>query len=377
MASSLRALTLAFVSLVSITASACASDATDDAAEASDQHLTSGTSFYVSASTVENLGGSLAGVTPAVRTADAAHKPEFYLDDSSALGPLGPLGAWGPLGALGAIGDNTWNPSYYIGALGDWSSWSKKNTDGPLSESGPLGPKGPLSDAAYDALPTINDWSKQLQAGGVWTVLGPLGPLGALGPLGPLGPAGAHGYAHDDDGNYKDKSGRVMRSVDVPYQGSTRTYGLVEKYRERFAKTMTDNDTSFMIEGSIDSSGEQDDFAFTSRDDQFVTVTLVPVNSLSDFDFELIDGTGRTVLKSAEDGRQQLFFGLLTRSGSYIDFAQVKVAPNEKLTARVTAKSTAGLFVAPVGGTSYRLIVTGSTNHFTTTDIHGPHQVAR
>ncbi|MGZ3705610.1 MAG: hypothetical protein ACXWP1_06610, partial [Bdellovibrionota bacterium] len=38
-----------------------------------------------------------------------------------ALGPAGPLGAFGPLGALGPVGDNSWNPSNFLSAIGDWS----------------------------------------------------------------------------------------------------------------------------------------------------------------------------------------------------------------------------------------------------------------
>lgn len=78
--------------------------------------------------------------------------------------------------------------------------------------------------------------SKQLGPGGYLTVLGPVGPLGALGPLGPLGPIGGHGYAHDRNGNYVARDGKVVRTVDVPYEGGTRTYELVEKYTEQAAR---------------------------------------------------------------------------------------------------------------------------------------------
>lgn len=67
-------------------------------------------------------------------------------------------------------------------------------------------------------------------------MLGPVGPLGALGPLGPLGPIGGHGYAHDRNGNYVARDGKVVRTVDVPYEGGTRTYELVEKYTEQAAR---------------------------------------------------------------------------------------------------------------------------------------------
>jgi hypothetical protein len=44
---------------------------------------------------------------------------------------------------------------------------------GPLSNVGPLSERGPLSyNAYYKTLPRLNAFGKQLQAGGVWTVLG-------------------------------------------------------------------------------------------------------------------------------------------------------------------------------------------------------------
>jgi hypothetical protein len=394
MALSVRSTVLALTApfLLSMAASACAADTAADAeAEASDQDLTARRPFYVSATTVARLDGSLDRVTPPVRTADPAHMPDFYLQPSSALGPTGPISAWGPLGALGPVGDNAWNPSQYVDLVPNWKLTSaewwpagddktarcvrSKPNDGPLSEAGPLGPCGPLSKEAYEqTLPGINDFSKQLQAGGVWTVLGPLGPLGPLGVLGPLGPLLGkqfRGSEPDADGNYKDARGNIVRTVDVPYEGGKRTYELLEKYTESAAKRLTNNDTSFMVMGSLDSPTEQDEFTFTSREDQFVTVTLVPENALSDFDFEITDANGRTIVKSAEDGRQEMFFAAITRAGSYIDFAQIKVATNEKLKARVTAKAVNGAFP------TYRLIVVGSTKTFASTDIKGPHQVDR
>ena len=90
--------------------------------------------FSMSATTVEKLGGSLDGVSPAVRTADAGHSAADYLASDSCLGALGPLGAWGPLGALGPVGDSTWNASTWISAAGNWHQWSEQMTDlgGPL-----------------------------------------------------------------------------------------------------------------------------------------------------------------------------------------------------------------------------------------------------
>lgn len=339
-----------------------------------DKADTAGARWAITASSVEALKGSLASVTPAVRTADAYHKPEYYLGRDSALGPAGPIGAWGPLGALGPVGDNTWNPSFWFDVVGDWSKMQgyMSASGGPLSENGPLGPSGPLSTTAYGkTLPAINDFAKQLQAGGVWTVLGPLGPSGPLGPLGPLGPIGAHGFARDAGGNYT-QSGARVRQVRVPYQGKYRTYDLCEKYTEAVAKAMTDNDTSFMVIGSLGSSTETDLYAFTSPVAQYVTITVVPENALSDFDVELLDGSNRVIAASRSDGRQFLSpFWPFTpyNSGNYIDFIQLPVTAKTKLKARVSARSVYSPFP------TYRLIVVGSTAYVPASDIKGAHQL--
>lgn len=109
---------------------------------------------------------------------------------------------------------------------------------------------------------------------------------------------------------------------------------------------MNDNDTSFMVIAS-GARSQSDDYSFTSRDAQLVTVTLVPENALSDFDLEIVDSSGRTILRSDEQ----------------IDFAQLSVKAGEKLTARVTAKTVNVWFP------TYRLIVVGSTTYIPSTTI--------
>ncbi|THB74163.1 MAG: hypothetical protein D6B28_02580 [Gammaproteobacteria bacterium] len=310
---------------------------------------------YISASSVESLNGSLVSVTPAVVTPSNAAD---YLDEDSALGYNGPIGSYGPLGMLGPIGDNSWNVSYWMSAIGDWSEWSDDMTDhgGPLSEDGPLGPYGPIShDAYYIDLPAINDFGKQLQAGGVWTVLGPVGPLGALGPLGPLGPIGAHGYATDWDGRYVENDVEV-RTVDVPYEGSVRTYELVENYDEDYAKSMTDNDTSFMVEGYISYPySEKDTYTFTSAVGQYVTILVLPEYTLDDFDFVVKDDEGNVVADS--------------NSTDFVDWIQIQVPANTTLTVEVELYSTAHYLTK-----DYRLFVTGSTEYINSSDITGDHQ---
>lgn len=328
-----RSLLLAAVSVLSLSSVACAApDAGDEETASVDQEVSARRAFFLSASTVaDNVQGS------------------SFTGSGGPLGTLGPIGAWGPLGALGPIGNATWNPSRWIPAF-------QPVKGGPLDEAGPLGPNGPLSRRALSSLPDLGVESKQLGPGGYLTVLGPVGPLGALGPLGPLGPIGGHGYAHDRDGNYRDAEGTVVRTVEVPYEGATRTYELVEKYTEQAAKAMNDNDTSFMAMGSISSArSEVDAYSFASTDAQLVTITLVPENQLSDFDLEIVDGQGKTVLRSDEQ----------------VDFAQIQVKAGERLTAKVTAKTVNVWF------SSYRLVVVGSTKYIPTSDIKGEFQVAR
>ncbi len=328
----------------------------------SEDDLQSARAIAVTASSVENLNGRVMSVRPALKTPSS---PEQYLSPNSALGPLGPIGAFGPLGWLGPVGDNSWNTSAWMSGAGDWSSWSDK-VNGPLGERGPLGPDGPLSETAYKkTLPAINDFSKQLQAGGVWTVLGPLGPLGALGPLGPIG---AHGFAVDRDGNYT-HDGDIMRTVDVPYDGATRRFGLVEKYTEEAAKKMRDNDTSFMVTGTLEQADEVDSYTFKSPETQYVTIVAVPENAISDFDLELTNGAHRRVTSNSDGSEELNIFFIPAPKGHYIDFIQARVSAGEELSVKVTAKKVMSVF------RGYRLIVVGSTKNFATTDIAGPHQL--
>ena len=130
----------------------------------------------VTASSVSALQQSLTSIQPPVVTPD---NPEDYLSVTSALGYSGPIGPLGPLSVLGPVGNNTWNPSTYISGLGNWSLWATQlsQLSGPLSANGPLGDQGPLTATSYyQLLPSINDFAKQTQAGGVWGILGPLGP---------------------------------------------------------------------------------------------------------------------------------------------------------------------------------------------------------
>lgn len=306
---------------------------------------------FVSAKTLEEAKGDLGALG-------------LGSDPLGALGSFGPLGAYGPLGEMGPVGDNWWNPSTWVdSAYSSWGSeWDGKVDGGPLTEAGPLGEKGPLSDVYFDgALFENNEVAQHLRGLGAYNVLGPLGPLGPLGALGPLGPVGAHGFGTAEGGSYVDTGGVVQRTVDLWYDEAhteKRTFELYEKYTEGYAKQMTDNDTSFMVEGRIAYAGggqyETDEFAFTSKSDQLVSVAVVPEKQLDDFDFEITDQKGNVLLKSDSD--------------HLIDHAQLRVKEGTQLKVRVKLKDSGHWL-----GKTYRLYVTGSTEHFNKTMADGPH----
>jgi hypothetical protein len=281
--------------------------------------------------------GKAAAADPSSAVQVIAHSGTKANEDNPALGYMGPLGPYGPLGSLGPVGQNSWNPSTVISGSFDWSAMQKQLTahGGPLSEAGPLGPSGPVAMDQKKVLP-------ELQAGGDAAVLGPLGPLGALGPLGPLGPVGAHGYKADADGNYRDPHGNIVRSVDVPYQGGKRSYDLVENYTKDQAEKMQDNDTSFMVHGALDKSGEVDSFSFQAKNPQYVTVLLVPEQQLDAFELTVRDENGKELYDS--------------KSITSIAWAQLRVPAGTRLQAQVKLKASFQ-FVDPP---PYRLIVTGA-----------------
>lgn len=347
---------------------------------------------YVSASSVEAMGGDLSSVNPPVLTTYPGDplNPADYLKPMGPLGYYGPIGPWGPLGVAGPVGETVWNPSTWISGTA-WEDWATMLAlyGGPMSDWGPLGPDGPLSEEAYyETLPAIGDFSKQLQAGGVWGVLGPVGPLGALGPLGPLGPVGAHGYRRSSTGQYVTSDGAVRRTYDVPYGSTTRRYELYEFYDDAYARSLGyDNDTSFMVERDYVAPGSTVEYRFTSNSTQWVTINLVPMwmrydlatlsayahlaaadhlnypsgaargtALVDDFDLTLTDDTGRVLAVS--------------NSVELADTIQVQVAAGTRLKLTVTYHQRGSYFGFHDG---YRLFVTGSTPYFAGTDITGAH----
>lgn len=303
--------------------------------------------YYVTASTVAEARPGQASDRAGISA---------FLQPSGCMGYRGPIGPYGPLGSLGPIGDRPWNASAYTGHVD--RSEHRDDLSGPLGPFGPLGKDGPVGDIYADAAVfDLNAFTAQLRGGGLVSVLGPTGPLGAFGPLGPLGPVGAHLHERDRMGRYLDSSGAVQRSVDVLYDkdsGETRRYDLVEDYREDFAKKMQDNDTSFMVRGYI-SGREEDAFSFTSREEQLVSVVVVPEKELDDFDFEILDRDDKVICASSQ--------------GSSVDWAELRVPAGQKLKVKVKLHGSAHWL-----SKDYRLIVTGSTESLKEPGVTGAHQ---
>jgi hypothetical protein len=358
-------------------------------AKSSDQHRAAGdlppfcdypawrtTSFAITANTLEQLktvsdrdpGTAIKEVNPEVSySPNMVYPPKTYLQYDSALGNEGPLGSMGPLGVLGPIGRETWNPAGWISffslVFGD--AWEVMfpilipNT-APFGIDGPLGINGPLTSAPYCRdLAAINSFGKHLQAGGVWSSLGPLGTLGPLGPLGALGPAGEAAviYRIDQNGQYIDVFGNVARTQTIRHASGIpyRTYDLYENYQEEFAKNMNDNDTSFMVMGTLATPSEIDNYPFISNVDQYVSVVIVPVNIYDNFKLTVSDLTGRT-------------YQSVDTLGRFVNNIQIRVQAGTRLKASVIQGDARYMG-------EYRLFVIGSTEYINGTDITGLHQI--
>lgn len=370
----------------------------------------------VSAASVQSLGGELDSVQPPIDDLVIGDglPSSTYLVEMGPLGPFGPLGPYGPLGVLGPVGTGAWTSSTFIGLAAPWDAFAGAlaDVDGPLSKSGPLGSKGPLSREYWKAFEQRfaagEDFVTQLEPGGLFAPLGPVGPLGALGPLGPLGPVGAHGYAADDDGNWRsddachhDAPERICRTVDVQWKtGETRTWELFESYREAFAQAMPDNDTSFMVEAVLDAD-EVDVYPFTSAQLQTVTVvafgkwTMFPFNTAMAllgtsaligyatptivpgffFPFNVYDHVASfddvdLVLEIDVGGETTK---LVSDTANMVDWIHVQVPAGARLRAQV---SVASRWTAPWRSVDaeYRLFVVGSTTPLAAVNVAGAHQ---
>jgi hypothetical protein len=220
---------------------------------------------------------------------------------AQALGRDGPLGSHGPLGKLGPVADEPWSPSFWMNKVGDWSDLSKKLAEhgGPGSAAGPLGDRGPLGPALKNLDGPLLE---ELRAGGLFAPLGPLGPLGALGALGYLGLVGGHGYARNEDGNFVDKTGKVVRHASVlDAGGKNKSFELVELFPEQSAKALRIHDASWAIRGAIGKDeADGDTFRFAAKKGQVITLTVVPESAGDTMTVELLQ-KGKVIARSESD----------------------------------------------------------------------------
>jgi hypothetical protein len=220
---------------------------------------------------------------------------------AQALGRDGPLGSHGPLGKLGPVADEPWSPSFWMNKVGDWSDLSKKLAEhgGPGSAAGPLGDRGPLGPALKNLDGPLLE---ELRAGGLFAPLGPLGPLGALGALGYLGLVGGHGYARNEDGNFVDKTGKVVRHASVlDASGKNKSFELVELFPEQSAKALRIHDASWAIRGAIGKDeADGDTFRFAAKKGQVITLTVVPESAGDTMTVELLQ-KGKVIARSESD----------------------------------------------------------------------------
>ncbi|KAJ3439154.1 collectin-46-like [Anaeramoeba flamelloides] len=310
---------------------------------------------------VVNLKSDLSSIRPTIdNTKIPLFSAEQYLEEDSCLGYYGPLGPYGPLGTLGPIGDNSWNPSYWISGFGSWTNWNTSSY-GTLGPNGPLGINGPVSENQYygeknpgKKLFSTNDFARHSRGMGIFTSLGPIGPLGALSILGPLGPLGQL-YQTNTNGEYL-ANGEVVRSVTVDFDGdgNKRNYRLFENYPEEYAKKMPNNDASFMVIGESSSFDDVDSYPFTSLSTQIVTILLVPEKQLDAFTLTISDTNGNVIAVSDLD--------------TYINWVQIEIPAQTSLVAKVQCTYSGQMLTS-----SYRLIVTGSSEILSKTEITGDH----
>jgi len=222
------------------------------------------------------------------------------------------------------------------------------NNSGPLDvPNGPMSAAGPLGESFWTVMPSINDMTKHMMGMGIWSVLGPIGPLGALGGLGPLGPVGAHGFGADKNGVFLDKTGKVKRTVKALYNSSLNVeWPLFEQYKEDYAAKISQDeaDTSFAVVGTASSSSPAV-FNVTSREEQYLTVLVVPTAYTHVFGIEIFDSETKQVIASSQ-------------SVTMANWIQMKMNVGvSKLQVRVKGNPLNNPFL----GSQFNLYVVGST----------------
>lgn len=240
-------------------------------------------------------------VEDALRTGDFSKfpiKPDpellpLYRSLSAALGAHGINGPNGNGGRLGPNGDDPWNPSELMRAIGDWSETAHKlnKQGGPGSKVGIFGDESPLGDR-YKLF-----GDAQTAPGGLLDDVGPLSRAGALGDTGPLSGVGVHGFGQDLHGNFVSGRG-IERTVELETPAGPKRFDLVENYDAETARKMKDNDASWKIRGGLkpsDSRGHT--FTFNVKKGQLVKLQASSESLKDSFQIELLRA-GKVIAKA-------------------------------------------------------------------------------
>lgn len=304
------------------------------------------------------------------------------------LSPEGPLGKNSPAGARGAVGDDPMNPSFWMRQFG-WSAIAEALTalGGPMSGLGSLGGRGPLTPEAIAALKYMGPLAEQLQPGGLFAAVGVVSAVGAGSGLGAAGVVGGHGFASNERGDFVDDDGKVVRHTDVEYEGGTRRIQLTELYTEANLEGRASTDAAFMVRGTLPEGDAEDTFRFTSKHDQFVTLTVVPETNDAYF-LDLLDRDGRVIATSdLNDGIN--YIQLQTQAGEVLSARVRRGEPAESRLPHPAAMmidaalAPLEIWAAGVRGwmgiekpePGYRLVVTPSTAAINTSEARGDHQI--
>lgn len=327
-------------------------------------------------------------VTPTVTSnlSSGFEYPRWYLSQnyqyttylvSGPLTNLGPVGPYGALSSWGPIGKSAWNPTTYIDEWAKFYGTFFKEFDyfvkanGPLTISGPLGSSGPYTTSAYcSELPAINDFGKHLQAGGIWSILGPAGPLGPVGPLGPLGPNGTAAvlYPPDSNGNYIDPNTKAVVDSVTIYESDNKTvyraYPLYELYNANYAQSRV-NDMSWMVSDATLPAISAQSWRVKADSDQYVSV-LALMN-------EATESNLIPLIIAVED---------MTTGVQLVSALEPSSKPRYQYTSQLFFRAQEGheynilIQTFSTKSVNYRLLVTGSTEYLNGSDISGDHQLS-
>lgn len=215
------------------------------------------------------------------------------LDHNSPIGFLGPLSVYGPMD------DHPMNPSSLypnfahrntvlegLDAMSPMSLLSKQNL--------------PYNQSNAQAIKRTGEHHFEFLPGQLLAFAGPGSPLywmlGAAGHLGPTAfQRGVQG------GAWKDEFGTVEVVKTKNADGSVQTTPLNELYSEMHAQQNNSPDAFFGVEGSA-AQGDTDAYRFTSKHDQWVTLTASQVTPGRRFAVELyrLEGKQRTLVDRSE-----------------------------------------------------------------------------